>query len=93
VFLGVNDHGGEEVKCGYEFSKFTVMGHRGCGMNMVQSSVRRMEFLKENSILSFNAAAKLPIDFIEFDVQVKTKTSAHFVLFSGFFVRECYVKD
>lgn len=69
--LGVNDDDGEEVKCGYEFSNFMVMGHRGCGMNMVQSSDPRMKSFKENSILSFNLAAKLPIDFIEFDVQVK----------------------
>lgn len=88
IFLcleGVNDDDGDEVQCGYEFSKFTVMGHRGFGMNMLQSSVPRMKSFKENSILSFNAAAKLPIDFIEFDVQVKTqqiqKTSPHCLVF------------
>ncbi|XP_059447822.1 glycerophosphodiester phosphodiesterase GDPD1, chloroplastic-like isoform X1 [Corylus avellana] len=86
-FKGVNDHGGEEGKCGYEFSKFTVMGHRGCGMNMVQSSVPRMEFLKENSILSFNAAAKLPIDFIEFDVQV-TEDGCPVIFHDGFILTQ-----
>lgn len=39
-------------------------------MNLLQSADRRMNALKENSILSFNAAANYPIDFIEFDVQV-----------------------
>ncbi|CAI0627429.1 unnamed protein product [Linum tenue] len=51
-------------------TKFVVMGHRGSGMNMLQSPDPRMKSLKENSLLSFNAAAKLPLDFIEFDVQV-----------------------
>lgn len=49
------------------------MGHRGSGMNMLQSSDKRMKSIKENSILSFNAAAKLPLDFIEFDVQVRMR--------------------
>ncbi|XP_062149941.1 glycerophosphodiester phosphodiesterase GDPD1, chloroplastic-like isoform X2 [Alnus glutinosa] len=67
---GVNDDDGDQVKCGYEFSpNFMVMGHRGFGMNMLQSSDPRMKSFKENSILSFNSAAKLPIDFLEFDVQ------------------------
>lgn len=39
-------------------------------MNMIQSSDRRMKAIKENSILSFNAAAEFPVDFVEFDVQV-----------------------
>lgn len=51
-------------------SKFLVVGHRGNGMNLLQSADRRMNAVKENSILSFNAAANYPIDFIEFDVQV-----------------------
>ncbi|CAM8990525.1 unnamed protein product [Rhodiola kirilowii] len=50
--------------------KFLVIGHRGNGMNLLQSSDPRMKAFKENSILSFNAAAQFPIDFIEFDVQV-----------------------
>ncbi|CAN1838280.1 Glycerophosphodiester phosphodiesterase GDPD3 [Linum perenne] len=56
--------------CGYKFPKFVVMGHRGSGMNMLQSSDSRMKSIKENTLLSFNSAAKLPLDFIEFDVQV-----------------------
>lgn len=51
-------------------SKFMVIGHRGSGMNKVQSSDPRMCAIKENSILSFNTAAKFDIDFIEFDVQI-----------------------
>lgn len=39
-------------------------------MNILQSSDSRMKAIKENTILSFNSAAKFPIDFIEFDVQV-----------------------
>ncbi|XP_022983246.1 glycerophosphodiester phosphodiesterase GDPD1, chloroplastic-like [Cucurbita maxima] len=54
----------------FRASKFLVIGHRGSGMNALQSSDRRMKAIKENSILSFNAAAKFPIDFVEFDVQV-----------------------
>ncbi|KAE9605162.1 putative glycerophosphodiester phosphodiesterase [Lupinus albus] len=49
--------------------KFVVIGHRGHGMNALQSIDRRMRAIKENSIMSFNAAANFPIDFIEFDVQ------------------------
>lgn len=40
-------------------------------MNMLQSSDRRMKAIKENSILSFNAAADFSVDFVEFDVQVR----------------------
>ncbi|CAM8988776.1 unnamed protein product [Rhodiola kirilowii] len=50
--------------------KFLVIGHRGNGMNKLQSSDPRMSAIKENSILSFNAASKFPVDFFEFDVQV-----------------------
>ncbi|KAJ7945593.1 putative Glycerophosphodiester phosphodiesterase [Quillaja saponaria] len=73
--------GGDDRECdsssrgsqGYnnnKFPKFLVMGHRGKGMNMLQSPDPRMKSIKENSLLSFNTAAKFPIDFIEFDVQV-----------------------
>ncbi|XVF13868.1 hypothetical protein REPUB_Repub09cG0006100 [Reevesia pubescens] len=53
----------------FRIPKFFVIGHRGLGMNILQSSDSRMKAIKENSILSFNSAAKFPIDFIEFDVQ------------------------
>ncbi|KAK4841490.1 hypothetical protein QYF36_005391 [Acer negundo] len=67
---GVNDEVSDDTKKRLEFRKFVVMGHRGSGMNMLQSSDQRMKSIKENSILSFNAATQFPIDFIEFDVQV-----------------------
>ncbi|KAG6508601.1 hypothetical protein ZIOFF_033975 [Zingiber officinale] len=51
-------------------SGFVVLGHRGKGMNALASPDRRMSVVKENSILSFNRAARFPIDSIEFDVQV-----------------------
>ncbi|KAG6505146.1 hypothetical protein ZIOFF_037494 [Zingiber officinale] len=51
-------------------SGFVVLGHRGKGMNALASPDRRMSAVKENSILSFNRAARFPIDSIEFDVQV-----------------------
>lgn len=50
--------------------KFTVIGHRGNGMNKLSSSDPRMSAIKENSLLSFNAAAAFDADFVEFDVQV-----------------------
>ncbi|CAK7336107.1 unnamed protein product [Dovyalis caffra] len=59
----------DDPKRGFKFPKFVVMGHRGSGMNLLQSCDRRMKSMKENSILSFNFASKLPLDFIEFDVQ------------------------
>lgn len=64
---------------GYKLAKFVVVGHRGSGMNWLQSSSNddddddddaRPKSLKENSILSFKSASKFPLDFIEFDVQV-----------------------
>ncbi|XAR58312.1 Glycerophosphodiester phosphodiesterase [Bertholletia excelsa] len=59
--------GRDELK---EIRKFMVVGHRGNGMNMLQSEDRRMKAFKENSLLSFEAASKFAVDFIEFDVQV-----------------------
>lgn len=53
----------------FKMPKFMVAGHRGNGMNVLQSTDGRMKEIKENSIMSFNSAAKHPIDFIEFDVQ------------------------
>ncbi|KAJ8439108.1 hypothetical protein Cgig2_027034 [Carnegiea gigantea] len=65
---GVEEGGGtrKEQKRG----KLVVMGHRGSGMNSLQSSDRRMKSVKENSILAFNRAARLNLDYIEFDVQI-----------------------
>ncbi|CAN7043103.1 unnamed protein product [Brassica rapa subsp. trilocularis] len=64
---GVED---DKTKDEFGFPKFVVMGHRGFGMNMLQSPDEKMKSIKENSILSFNVAADFPIDFVEFDVQV-----------------------
>ncbi|KAF5443594.1 hypothetical protein F2P56_036139 [Juglans regia] len=70
-FKGVNEDDCDEMKCGCKLPNFVVMGHRGSGMNnMLQSSDHVKKSIRENSILSFNVAAKFPIDFIEFDVQV-----------------------
>ncbi|KAF7819375.1 glycerophosphodiester phosphodiesterase GDPD1, chloroplastic-like [Senna tora] len=63
--------------------KFLVIGHRGSGMNILQSSDRRMRAIKENSIMSFNAASAFPLDFIEFDVQV-TKDSCPVIFHDDF---------
>ncbi|XP_059656603.1 glycerophosphodiester phosphodiesterase GDPD1, chloroplastic-like [Cornus florida] len=63
----VGDHGTTSFELP---NKFVVMGHRGSGMNMLQSPDRRMKAIKENSILAFDAAGKFALDFIEFDVQV-----------------------
>ncbi|XP_021745649.1 glycerophosphodiester phosphodiesterase GDPD1, chloroplastic-like isoform X1 [Chenopodium quinoa] len=57
-------------KKSYKVGKFVVMGHRGSGMNILQSSDPKMKTFKENSIRSFNHAAQFNLDFIEFDVQV-----------------------
>lgn len=54
----------------FKIPKFLVIGHRGYGMNILQSPDRRMKAVKENSILSFNTAGKFAVDFVEFDVQV-----------------------
>ncbi|XP_009590043.1 glycerophosphodiester phosphodiesterase GDPD3-like isoform X1 [Nicotiana tomentosiformis] len=51
-------------------NKFVVMGHRGSGMNMLQSCDRKSKAIKENTLRSFNEAANFNVDFIEFDVQV-----------------------
>ncbi|AED94636.1 PLC-like phosphodiesterases superfamily protein [Arabidopsis thaliana] len=66
---------------------FSVIGHRGIGMNVLQSSDRRARGVKENSILSFNSAAKYPIDFIEFDVQV-TKDDCPVIFHDDFIYSE-----
>ncbi|XP_057949666.1 glycerophosphodiester phosphodiesterase GDPD2-like isoform X2 [Malania oleifera] len=64
-----------------------VIGHRGSGMNMMQSSDQRMKAIKENSVLSFNAAGKSDIHFIEFDVQV-TKDDYPVIFHDNFILAE-----
>uniref|UniRef100_A0ACD5TY30 Uncharacterized protein n=1 Tax=Avena sativa TaxID=4498 RepID=A0ACD5TY30_AVESA len=50
--------------------RFAVIGHRGKGMNALSSPDRRLQEVKENSVRSFNEAARFPVDYVEFDVQV-----------------------
>ncbi|XP_065006161.1 glycerophosphodiester phosphodiesterase GDPD1, chloroplastic-like isoform X1 [Musa acuminata AAA Group] len=50
--------------------RLVVIGHRGKGMNALASPDRRLKEVKENSLRSFNEAARFNIDFVEFDVQV-----------------------
>lgn len=69
----------------FKIPKFLVVGHRGHGMNLLQSSDQRMKAYKENSIVSFNSAAKYPIDYIEFDVQVRLHITSHALYFLRFF--------
>ncbi|MED6124673.1 Glycerophosphodiester phosphodiesterase gdpd2 [Stylosanthes scabra] len=54
----------------FEMGKFAVIGHRGSGMNDLQSLDHRMRAIKENSIVSFTSASNFALDFIEFDVQL-----------------------
>ncbi|KAJ6393210.1 hypothetical protein OIU77_022644 [Salix suchowensis] len=83
----VNIEESDDTERGFKFGRFVVMGHRGSGMNMLQSCDRRMKSIKENSILSFNSASKLPLDFIEFDVQV-TKDDCPVIFHDNFICTE-----
>ncbi|KAI3501884.1 hypothetical protein L1887_29912 [Cichorium endivia] len=66
---------------------FMVIGHRGTGMNLLQSSDPRMKSIKENSIRAFNSAGKFNLDFIEFDVQV-TKDDYPIIFHDNFIYTE-----
>ncbi|KAK3039110.1 hypothetical protein RJ639_028856 [Escallonia herrerae] len=74
-------------RVGFKIPKFMVIGHRGSGMNVLQSSDRRMKAIKENSVLSFNNAANCAVDFIEFDVQV-TKDDCPVIFHDNFILSE-----
>ncbi|KAL9246054.1 hypothetical protein vseg_019636 [Gypsophila vaccaria] len=76
-----------ESKGGNKGTKFMVIGHRGNGMNRLQSSDPRMKAIKENTILSFNTAASFNVDFIEFDVQV-TKDGCPIIFHDDFILTE-----
>ncbi|KAL8538537.1 hypothetical protein ACS0TY_000525 [Phlomoides rotata] len=78
---------GVERLTSFKAPKFLVIGHRGNGMNMLQSSDLRMKAVKENTVLSFNTAGKYPVDFIEFDVQV-TKDGCPIVFHDNFIYSE-----
>ncbi|GAA0159985.1 phosphodiesterase [Lithospermum erythrorhizon] len=71
----------------FKAPKFLVIGHRGNGMNALQSTDRRMKAFKENTIASFNAASNFPIDYIEFDVQV-TKDGYPIIFHDNFMFSE-----
>ncbi|XP_024017623.1 glycerophosphodiester phosphodiesterase GDPD1, chloroplastic isoform X2 [Morus notabilis] len=77
-----DDNAGEDDEM-----KMVMIGHRGSGMNMLYSPDQRMKFLKENSILSFNNAAKFPIHFVEFDVQV-TKDDCPVIFHDNFILTQ-----
>uniref|UniRef100_A0A0D3FV91 glycerophosphodiester phosphodiesterase n=1 Tax=Oryza barthii TaxID=65489 RepID=A0A0D3FV91_9ORYZ len=48
-----------------------VIGHRGKGMNALGSADPRLREVKENSLRSFHAAARVAgVSYVEFDVQV-----------------------
>ncbi|PON91835.1 Glycerophosphoryl diester phosphodiesterase [Trema orientale] len=71
---------------GKEWRKLMVIGHRGSGMNLMNSSApdsTLINSIKENSILSFNSAAAFPIDYVEFDVQFFSSFLGDRVGFSG----------
>ncbi|KMZ66999.1 Glycerophosphodiester phosphodiesterase gde1 [Zostera marina] len=72
----------------FKKGKFSVIGHRGTGMNLLTSAADgRFKAIKENSIRSFNQAATLFVDFIEFDVQV-TKDGHPIVFHDNFIIAE-----
>ena len=50
--------------------RFLVIGHRGKGMNALASADRRLQEVRENTVRSFNDAARFAADYVEFDVQV-----------------------
>jgi hypothetical protein len=54
--------------------RLAVIGHRGKGMNALSSPDRRLQEVKENSVRSFNEAARFPVDYVEFDVQVQHRS-------------------
>lgn len=68
-------------------SRLAIIGHRGCGKNIVTvpgviGDARPS--IMENSIVSFNLAARNGADFVEFDVQV-TK-DGHPIIFHDDFI-------
>jgi len=79
--------GAEVGRASFKPPKFLVIGHRGNGMNLFQSTDRRMQAIKENTILSFNAAGNFPVDFVEFDVQV-TKDGCPIIFHDNFILSE-----
>ncbi|KAL9248905.1 Glycerophosphodiester phosphodiesterase GDPD1, chloroplastic-like protein [Drosera capensis] len=67
--------------------RFVVIGHRGNGMNNLQSNDKRMVAVKENTVLSFNTAAKFGVEYVEFDVQV-TKDGSPIIFHDNFIISQ-----
>ncbi|EES05139.1 hypothetical protein BDA96_04G168100 [Sorghum bicolor] len=63
--------------------RFSVIGHRGKGMNALASADPRMQEVRENTVRSFNDAARFPVDYVEFDVQV-TKDGCPIIFHDNF---------
>uniref|UniRef100_A0ACD5UQ12 Uncharacterized protein n=1 Tax=Avena sativa TaxID=4498 RepID=A0ACD5UQ12_AVESA len=65
-----------------------VIGHRGKGMNALASPDERLREVKENSIRSFNEAARVAgVGYVEFDVQV-TKDGCPVIFHDDFIFTE-----
>ncbi|TVU29949.1 hypothetical protein EJB05_21545, partial [Eragrostis curvula] len=67
--------------------RFSVIGHRGKGMNALASADRRLQEVRENTVRSFNDAAAFPVDYVEFDVQV-TKDGCPIIFHDDFIYTE-----
>ncbi|KAM0905419.1 hypothetical protein ACQ4PT_017394 [Festuca glaucescens] len=67
--------------------RLALIGHRGKGMNALSSPDRRLQEVKENSVRSFNEAARFAIDYVEFDVQV-TKDACPIIFHDNFIFTE-----
>ncbi|KAK3154195.1 hypothetical protein QOZ80_2BG0187470 [Eleusine coracana subsp. coracana] len=67
--------------------RFSVIGHRGKGMNALASPDQRMQEVRENTVRSFNDAARFPVDYVEFDVQV-TKDGCPIIFHDNFIYTE-----
>ncbi|KAJ1279282.1 hypothetical protein BS78_01G260000 [Paspalum vaginatum] len=67
--------------------RFSVIGHRGKGMNALASADRRLQEVRENTVRSFNDAARFPVDYVEFDVQV-TKDGCPIIFHDNFIFTE-----
>ncbi|MCO5550445.1 hypothetical protein L7F22_003932 [Adiantum nelumboides] len=69
-------------------SKLAIIGHRGCGKNITTATAAEGEMrpsIMENTLMSFNIAARHGADFVEFDVQV-TKDGHPIVFHDDFIV-------
>ncbi|XP_062223240.1 glycerophosphodiester phosphodiesterase GDPD1, chloroplastic-like [Phragmites australis] len=67
--------------------RFLVIGHRGKGMNALASADRRLQEVRENTVRSFNDAARFAADYVEFDVQV-TKDGCPIIFHDNFIFTE-----